>query len=108
MFRKKKREEQLGTSFDRLYNYNYDNSKSIDEQFMRLADIIIDNRPVIINFEGISSSIEINRAVAFLSGVVYGLNGEVHRLGNETFLFASHTAFEDGSLRCYVSDVGKE
>ena len=55
MFRKKKREEQLGTSFDRLYNYNYDNSKSIDEQFMRLADIIIDNRPVIINFDGISS-----------------------------------------------------
>lgn len=108
MFKKKKREEQLGTAFDRLYNYNYVNTRSIDEQFIELADILISNRPIVINFEGIGSSVEINRAVAFLSGVVYGLNGEVHRLGKETFLFASSAAFSDGSLRYYISDVGKE
>ena len=39
MFRKKKREEQLGTSFDRLYNYNYDNSQhTIENHFSITGD----------------------------------------------------------------------
>ena len=45
--RKKKREEQLGTAFDRLFNYNYLNDKSNDEQFLELADILIAHRPVV-------------------------------------------------------------
>lgn len=106
MFGKKKRQEALGTAFDRLLNYNYLNNKSIDEQFLEIADILITNRPVVINFEEIKETSEINRAVAFLSGVVYALNGEVHRLGRETFLFATEVALKDGTLRYYLNDVG--
>ena len=86
MFGRKKKVEQLGTAFDRLLNYNYLKNKSIDEQFIELADVLITHRPVVINFEEIQSGHEIDRAVAFLSGIVYALNGEVHRLGAETFL----------------------
>lgn len=107
MFKKKKREQALGTSFDRLLNYNFTKNRSIDEQFIELADIIIENRPVAINFEEIASATEIDRAVAFLSGVIYALDGEVHRLGEKTFLFASAVALSDGTINYYVSDVGK-
>ncbi len=107
MFKKKKKEEILGTSFDRLLNYNCSPTKSIDEQFLELADIIMDNRPVAINFEEISPATEVDRAVAFLSGVIYALNGEVHRLGSKTFLFASEVALKDGTIHYYISDVGK-
>ena len=106
MFGKKKRQEALGTAFDRLLNYNYLNNKSIDEQFLEIADILITNRPVVINFEEIKETSDVNRAVAFLSGVVYALNGEVHRLGRETFLFATEVALKDGTLRYYLNDVG--
>lgn len=108
MFGRKKKIEQLGSSFDRLLNYNYLKNKSIDEQFIEIADVLITNRPVVINFEEITSGHEIDRAVAFLSGIVYALNGEVHRLGNETFLFATEEALKDGSLRYYINDVGQD
>lgn len=108
MLRKKKREEQLGTAFDRLLNYNFITTKTLDEQFIELAEILITNRPIIANFEEIRTVAEVDRAVAFLSGVVYALNGEVHRIGKETFLFATEIALKDGSLRYYVSDVGKD
>lgn len=107
MFKKKKKEQQLGTSFDRLLNYNYSPSRSIDEQFIELANILIENRPIAINFEEIKPMTEVDRAVAFLSGVTYALNGEVYRLGPKTFLFASEIAFKDGTLHYYISDVGK-
>ncbi|MGM9899894.1 MAG: cell division protein SepF [Bacilli bacterium] len=107
MFKKKNKEQALGTSFDRLLNYNYTPSKSIDEQFIELAEVLMENRPIAINFEEISPTTEVDRAVAFLSGVVYALNGEVHRLGPKTFLFASDVALKDGTIRYYISDVGK-
>ena len=106
--RKKNREEQLGTAFDRIYNYTYSNEKSIDEQFLELADILINNRPLVINFEEVNNTVEINRAVAFLSGVSYALNGEVHRLGRETFLFATEGCLKDGTLRYYLNDVARD
>ena len=106
--RNRNREEQLGTAFDRLYNYSYKNDVSIDEQFLELSDILISNRPVVINFEDITETVEINRAVAFLSGVRYALNGEVHRLGRETFLFATEASLKDGTLRYYLNDVARD
>lgn len=107
MFGKKKKEEKLGNAFDRLLNYCFVTTKSIDEQFIELGSILMQNRPIAVNFEDVSPNTEIDRAVAFLSGVTYALNGEVFRLGNKTFLFASSIALDDGTIRYYVSDVGK-
>jgi len=107
MFGKKKKEGKIGTSFDRLLNYCFVASKTVDEQFIELGGILMQNRPVAVNFEDVSPNTEIDRAVAFLSGVIYALDGEVFRLGNKTFLFASSIALDDGTIRYYVSDVGK-
>ena len=40
--------------------------------------------------------------LTFLAGVVYALNGEVHKTGVKTFLFASGASYEDGTLKQYI------
>ena len=47
-----------------------------------------------------------NHRTSFLSGVVYALDGSVYRLGDETRLFATGKAFEDGTLKKYIKDFG--
>lgn len=107
MFGKKKKEERkLGTSFDRLLHYNFKDGEDIDVQLLDLADVLMANRAVLVNFEEIPSIGEVNHAISFLSGVVYALGGAVYRLGDETRLFATGKTFEDGSLQRYIKDFG--
>ncbi len=107
MFGKKKKPEiKLGSSFDRILNHSFKKDEDIDSQLLDLADILIANRPLLLNFEEIESLGEINHAVSFLAGVVYALNGEVYRLGEETRLFATGVALEDGSIQGYIKDFG--
>lgn len=105
--KKKKEEKNLGSSFDRLLQYALKN-EDIDTQLIDLADIIITNRPIIINFEAVSSVGEVNYVVSFLSGVTYALEGEAYRFGDETRLFASGKALEDGTVKRYIKDFGIE
>ncbi len=109
MFGKKKKEERkIGSSFDRLLNYTFKNDENLDEQLLDLADILIANRPLLANFEEMQSIGEVNHIISFLAGVVYALGGEVHSLGNETRLFATAKAFEDGSLQRYIKDFAEK
>jgi FtsZ-interacting cell division protein YlmF len=43
--------------------------------------------------------------LAFLSGAVYALNGQVHQTGPHTFLFAGEKEYLDGTLKQYIEDV---
>ncbi len=104
--RQKKQERKIGSAFDRLLNYTFKPDEDINVQLLDLADIVINNRPLLANFEEITSVSEVNHAIAFLSGVVYALDGSVYRLGNETRLFATGKAFEDGTLKKYIKDFG--
>ena len=107
MFNKNKRKEsKLGSSFDRLLNYTFKDDEDMDTQLLDLADIVMANRPLLANFEEIKSVGNVNHAISFLSGVVYALDGEVHRLGEETRLFATGEALEDGTLQRYIKDFG--
>lgn len=107
MFGKKKEvDTKLGSSFDRLLNHSFKKDEDMDSQLLDLADILIANRPLLLNFEEIRSLNDINHVVSFLAGVVYALGGEVHRLGEETRLFATKVAFEDGTLHRYIKDFG--
>lgn len=55
----------------------------MNTQLLDLADIVINNRPLLANFEEIASIGEVNHAISFLSGVVYALDGSVYRLGEK-------------------------
>lgn len=109
MFGKKKKEERkIGSAFDRLLNYNFKKDEDMDTQLLDLADIVIANRPLLANFEEIQNVGEVNHAISFLAGVVYALGGEVYCLGDETRLFATAKAFEDGSLQKYIKDFAEQ
>ena len=107
MFKKKlKVKKTLGTSFDRLLNYNFNEEADIDEQIFQLADSILGNCPVLINFEKVKDNNKINRVLSFLSGVIYSVEGESYPIGRNSYLFATDQAFSDGSLHKWVKDFG--
>lgn len=109
MFGSKKKEiRKLGSAFDRLLNYTFKKDENMNTQLIDLADILMANRPLLANFEEIKNVSEVNYAISFLSGVVYALGGTVYSLSNETRLFATGVAFEDGTLQKYVKDFGKD
>lgn len=93
---------QLLTAFDRL---KYEFIKSDDqEEMLRIADILVEGSPVIVNFEKVDAK-TCNFILAFLSGVVYALNGEAIKITDTLFMFGSEADFADGSLKQYVEDV---
>lgn len=106
--KKKKEEQELGTSFERLKYYTFVDHKEIDEQFLELANILLGNRAVVANFENIHNLADVNRAVAFLSGVCYACEGTVQNIGSETFVFATKKSLADGTIEHYLNDVAKD
>lgn len=107
MFRKKKVNiKKLGTSFDRLLNYNLLENADVDDQMLMLADAILSNCPVCINFDGVEDVNKCNHVLSFLSGLIYAINGESYQIGKESYLIATAAAFEDGSLYKHIKDVG--
>ena len=106
--RKRKEEQEIGTSFERLKYYTFVDYKTIDEQFLELSDVLLGDRAVVANFEGLTNLNEVNRAVSFLSGVCYACEGTVQNIGNETFVFATKKSLEDGTIEHYLSDVAKD
>ena len=103
MFGKKKKETKqkaLLTSFDLMQTKTVLSS----EELLDLCDVVLGGRALLANFERIPVS-DANRMLAFLSGAVYALNGQVHQTGPHTFLFAGEKEYLDGTLKQYIEDV---
>lgn len=104
--KKKINMKKLGTSFDRLLNYNVTDEYDIDQQMLELADAILGECPVLVNFDQMKDTSKCNRILSFLSGVIYAVGGESYQIGKESYLIAQDAAFEDGSLRKWVKETG--
>jgi cell division inhibitor SepF len=74
------------------------------DQLLDLCDIIMRGRAVLANFEKLSVD-DANYMLTFLSGVVYALEGEVHKTGSKTFLFAGKKQYQDGTLHQFIEDI---
>lgn len=107
MFGKKKINiKNLGTSFDRLLNYNLTDEYDIDTQMLELADAILGNCPVLINFDMLKDVNKCNHVLSFLSGLIYAIGGEAYQISKELYLIASDVSFEDGSLYKWIKEFG--
>lgn len=105
LFKKKKyKVKNMGTSFDRLVNYNLSEDVDIDDQMLELADAILANCPVLVNYDSLKNVKKSNHVLSFLSGVIYSIGGESYQIGNELFLIATDKAFEDGSLYKWIKE----
>lgn len=70
--------------------------RSYDE-VQEIADNIINKRSVVINLQRMDNH-QAKRIVDFLSGTVYALNGDIQKLGAETFLCTPNHVDVSGSI----------
>lgn len=103
MFNKKSRKNQepgyLLSSFDRL-EHRIVNDRS---ELLDLCNVLLENRALLANFEKLSIE-DANYMLTFLSGAVYGLKGEVHKIHAKTFLFGAESEYKDGTLKQYLKE----
>jgi|SRR5579884_388303 cell division inhibitor SepF len=59
------------------------------EEAQTAADYLKTHRPIVVNLRGAQKELG-RRVVDFLSGVTYALDGHMHRVGDEIFLFTPH------------------
>ncbi len=75
-----------------------------DELITDLASNLLKGSPLILNFDLLNVDAS-NKVIAFFSGVVYAINGQIETINEKTFLFADKDAFLDGSLRVFVDQL---
>lgn len=68
-----------------------------------IADSIVNRRAVVINLQRVDHQ-QAKRIVDFLSGTVYAVNGDIQKLGSETFLCTPDNVEVSGS----ISEVNAE
>jgi cell division inhibitor SepF len=66
-------------------------------QAQELADKVMAGKPLVVNFEDVDVS-EANQVIAFLSGIVYVINGVNLQMQKKVFLFSNSENLEDGSI----------
>lgn len=66
-------------------------------EVQEIADQIVNRRAVVINLERIDHH-EARRIIDFLSGTVYAVEGEIQKLGTQTFLCAPDNIEISGSI----------
>lgn len=57
------------------------------DQVQTMADHLKNRRPVLLNLEGVDKELA-QRILNFLSGTIYALSGEMHRVASNVLLFA--------------------
>ncbi|KKE78050.1 cell division protein SepF [Oceanobacillus caeni] len=62
-----------------------------------IADNIVSKRAVVINLQRVDRN-QAKRIVDFLSGTVYALNGDIQKLGSETFLCTPENIDVSGTI----------
>lgn len=66
-------------------------------EVQEIADNIVSRRAVVINLQRLDRG-QAKRVVDFLSGTVYALNGDIQKLGAETFLCTPENIDVSGSI----------
>lgn len=67
------------------------------EEVQQIADHLKEREPVIVSLEGIDKAVS-RRILDFVSGTTYALDGSIHRIGEEIFLFAPLNVTIDANL----------
>lgn len=106
--KKKKQETKVNTisSFDKIHTASLISGESIYEEMLKDADYILNDIPLLINFNKITTDEEANYILAFLSGVSYAKGGNVYQINELTHLFTTEEAMKDGSIEKYLKQVG--
>lgn len=81
--------------------------KADDETLLEFAEMLKQGKPVVLNFDLLKIP-DANKTIAFLSGCVCALNGEVIELNEKVYLFADETLYFDGTIDKFLKEVIKD
>lgn len=70
--------------------------KTYDE-VEQIADHLKDRQPVIVSLDGLDKAVS-RRIIDFVSGTTYALDGSIHRIGDNIFMFAPINVSIDAEL----------
>jgi cell division inhibitor SepF len=79
-------------------------SSDDDKYLIKLADQMIDGHPLILSFDTLDID-QANKAIAFLSGVVYAISGDILNVKEKVFMFANKDVYEDGTMEDFLKDI---
>ena len=83
--------------------FNKKNRKNQEPEYLLSSFDRLEHRALLANFEKLSIEYA-NYMLTFLSGAVYGLKGEVHKIHTKTFLFGAESEYKDGTLNQYLKE----
>ena len=72
-----------------------------DQKITSLAKQLMDGTPLILNFDQLHVD-RANKVIAFLSGVVYAVNGHIVEINETTYLFGNESLYVDGSVEQWL------
>lgn len=97
--KKNKTQEQPEQIIETAKRIKFEQLHEIDDSHLtKLATNIINGKPLIINFETLDID-EANKTIAFLSGVVYAIEGEIETIKEDIILFGNSEVYLDGSVK---------
>ena len=76
-----------------------------NDTLFSLGNKVIAGVPIVIGLQKMNP-IQINKVLAFLSGVVFTIEGMYHTINERSYLFCDKTAFDDGSLTAWLKQLG--
>ncbi len=90
------------TTYDRLI---FEKLESDDDHYLiGLVDKMIKGSPLILNFDLLNID-QANKVIAFLSGVVYAIKGEIVHIQEKVFLFANKDVYKDGTIEEFLKEI---
>lgn len=82
----------------------FEKMSSDDNSYLvKLADLLMSGQPLIVNFEPLDID-QANKAIAFFSGVIYAIQGEIINIQDKVFMFATNDVYDDGSIDEFLKD----
>ncbi|MBG0762091.1 cell division protein SepF [Acholeplasma laidlawii] len=72
-----------------------------DAYITALAKQMMDGAPLILNFEALHID-RANKAIAFMSGVVYAISGHIVEINETTYLFGNKELYDDQTVETWL------
>lgn len=79
-------------------------SSDQDTYLTHLADQLLEGHPLILNFEPLDID-QANKTIAFFSGIVYAISGEIVKVQEKVFMFADKHVYDDGSMEEFLKEI---
>jgi cell division inhibitor SepF len=103
--KKKKKEDAKDTVVQKSEHIIFEKLESSDDAYIcHLADQMMAGHPLILNFEPLDID-QANKVVAFFSGIVYAIEGEIVNVQEKVFMFATKDVYEDGSMEEFLKEI---